>query len=1613
VQQRATDSTSSRAPWLGIRAAASTLVVLLAGVAAPRAEAAAPPGQWWNAAYAERLNITVTAGATPAPTDYSMFVTIDHARMVSTGRSLASGDDVRVVYWNGGSWVELDRLLDDQSSWNNWRTGIWFRTQAAIGAFATDDNYYIYYGNATPGAPLTDWANVFLFYDNFNSGGLDTTTRWTPCTGTCTQSGGTLSLGASSRVWAQATYSFGYDTRWEAEQQLVSPFANLNHLGAADQDSFCCLASNDWIVFWHDGTDPEWETGDNAGFVGNTYTNGSPGSFHVYAFDRVGSGSVRFSLDNQPFHNETGTLPDASLRPRLENEGGGGQVVTDWVRVRRYVVPEPDANARRESTIIGGSCMVVTDIGGSAYDSSQPYWGDDEARSVALQSDGKIVVGGFGYVNWATDFAVARYNADFRLDTAFGAAGIATTNVDFDDQGWAVAIQPDGKIVLGGHDRVGTSWTNDDFAVARYDTNGILDTSFNPLGGFGDPPNRAGTVTTRVGTSWDLGRPMVLQDDGKIVLAGPVDDGSTSNYDFGVVRYLDTGQLDTTFGGTGIVVTPVGARNDYANALAVKADPGGYVLVAGASTDTAGWSDYDFSMVRYDLLGGLDPSFGSGGTVKTDLRGGQDWGAAVAVQPDGKIVMAGGSVGPGGDTDFAVVRYEADGSSLDGSFGPGGMVFTPMAPGDVDDAANGVVLQPDGKILVVGSATNASGDDDFAVVRYNADGSLDTSFGFGGKVTTPIGGGDDQANAVVLQADGRIVVVGRSDNTLAQDPDFAMVRYNANGSLDNTCGQVFYSIGTNPGNLATGSPSIDITSGTATLAPAQTNDVGLGDMIDYGGGQVFISGVISPTQFRVQTKTGDLPLDFTGSVSSITRAFNSISSAVTGSVNGSHLGNGNLIALEKGLTWVCYKDGPLVETAQLTGYTTSATHFVTLTVADASQVASGVSQRHIGVAGTGAVVQPPLNGGILVRDDFTVVEWLEIDGSSTSGANGLDVNTTGTGGLFRNLLIHDFTGGSAKCYYANTTGNTLRNSMLHGCESGVVLNQDNNALYNVTVHGAVRGVSASNGSTGGVAENVIATGGTTADFIEQTGGTFSVFNNNLSEDASAASFGGSGNLDSRAATSQFVSLGSPVNLHLRAGADAIDAGKSLSTFFANDVDNHPRPQGAAWDVGADESFLSAATTYYRSIGTAPDLVDAGPITVTAGSAVVTKSGGPGWKAQNRGRGDVLIVGANTYMVGSVVSDDMLTLASLPSAGYSGAYTIARQFSTLQAWENCIDGQGGSPPPAAPCYYFPAPTSSLVADDRQEIGIAYDDATPSFPLGGDVSIEGSTTDASHTILLTADPGNRHNGVAGDGVVVDAQLSGNELDIRDSNVTVEWLEFVGARGDSISPIQVYGTSAGGPTNVALQHLLIHDFGDKVAGSNDSSGIDLAGDTSGAPEGMSVTVRNSMIWDGDQYGIEGDGTLDSMVIENVSIDGMTERGIYATTSTFIVRNCIVTHPLPVPGGYLADFAVSSGSLSGSNNTSADGTAFSAFSNDPQANTGVDPASIFVAENSDLHLLAGAITEIDTGLDLSVSFSSDIDGQIRPAGAAWTGVRMNSGPRRQWSSCRSRPCLPIPRWS
>ncbi len=178
-----------------------------------------------------------------------------------------------------------------------------------------------------------------------------------------------------------------------------------------------------------------------------------------------------------------------------------------------------------------------------------------------------------------------------------------------------------------------------------------------------------------------------------------------------------------------------------------------------------------FFSIRMCATDGLiDSSFGVGGRVTATFESAGN--LAVIQQPDGKIVTVGGVIALG-DTDFALVRYNADGS-LDSSFGTGGLVTTSF--GGTDDRAMAVVLQPDGKVVVVGRVLSGTLDVfHFALARYNADGSLDTSFGTNGQVTTSVGGTNDQGLSAVLQENGRIIVAGTSN--LSGTFDFSLARY--------------------------------------------------------------------------------------------------------------------------------------------------------------------------------------------------------------------------------------------------------------------------------------------------------------------------------------------------------------------------------------------------------------------------------------------------------------------------------------------------------------------------------------------------------------------------------------------------------------------------------------------------------------------------------------------------------------------------------------------------------------------------------------------------------------------------------------------------------------------
>ena len=212
------------------------------------------------------------------------------------------------------------------------------------------------------------------------------------------------------------------------------------------------------------------------------------------------------------------------------------------------------------------------------------------------------------------------------------------------------------------------------------------------------------------------------------------------------------GDLDSSFSNDGKQNTDLGINyDDWGYSAAIQAD--GKILVAGYS---AIGSNSDFALVRYNTDGSLDASFNGDGIQTTAIGSGDDEGSSVAIQADGKIVVAGRSF-TGSNYDFAIVRYNSDGS-LDNSFSGDGKQTTAIGSGR--DQGSSVAIQADGKIVVAGYSYNGT-NFDFALVRYNSDGSLDISFNGDGKQTTPIGS-DDICSSVAIQADGKIVLVGTS-----------------------------------------------------------------------------------------------------------------------------------------------------------------------------------------------------------------------------------------------------------------------------------------------------------------------------------------------------------------------------------------------------------------------------------------------------------------------------------------------------------------------------------------------------------------------------------------------------------------------------------------------------------------------------------------------------------------------------------------------------------------------------------------------------------------------------------------------------------------------------------
>jgi len=417
--------------------------------------------------------------------------------------------------------------------------------------------------------------------------------------------------------------------------------------------------------------------------------------------------------------------------------------------------------------------------------------GNDHGRATLVQADGKILVLGSSTSTGSTgsNIVVQRFNADGTLDTSFGADGGSDGSPDGvvsldlgagSDEGRAIALQADGKIVVAGTRTASDNSKN--MVVARLKADGKLDTGFGADGGSDGTPD--GVVSLSLGADDDLANAVVIQADGKILLAGTT--GVEGNTNAVVARLNTNGSLDSSFGADagndgspdGFVTLSLGSGSEQAVAIALQAD--GRAVVVGNSTSVGGGSS-NIVVARLNGDGSLDADFGKSndgtpdGVVNVSLGDSDDLASAVAIQANGKILVGGTTTAQDNSKNAAVVRLNADGS-LDATFGAGTNDGTPegavgISLGNGNDELSAIAVDADGKIVVAGSTTSTGGSSNVFVARLLADGSLDSEFGQGddgtpdGVVNLSFGDGNDFGRALALQADGKIIVAGDSQAT--------------------------------------------------------------------------------------------------------------------------------------------------------------------------------------------------------------------------------------------------------------------------------------------------------------------------------------------------------------------------------------------------------------------------------------------------------------------------------------------------------------------------------------------------------------------------------------------------------------------------------------------------------------------------------------------------------------------------------------------------------------------------------------------------------------------------------------------------------------------------------
>ncbi len=394
----------------------------------------------------------------------------------------------------------------------------------------------------------------------------------------------------------------------------------------------------------------------------------------------------------------------------------------------------------------GNNGIVKSNIG-------SPY---DEISSIAIQSDGKIVVVGKSNLNTYSDITIARYLINGTLDNNFGNNGSTTFSYSsLDDYGVGIVIQNDGKMLIAGTTYDSTKG-NQSAILIRYNNNGTLDNTFG----------NNGFVVTSINNYNNICTSIALQSDGNILLGGYTETcaGGYTQEMF-VIRYQNNGTLDLTFNSNGIALSNYNAFGVKGSSIVIQSDD--KIIIGGNSVSN---SNVNFAITRFNTNGSLDNTFSHDGMDTIFIGGTIDYGTKVALQNDGQIVLAGYSHN-GSNTDFALVRYNIHGI-IDSSFGNKGIVTTDIS--NQNNTLLSLAIQNDNKIIAAGFSYNGH-DYDFTLARYNNNGTLDNSFDSDGILTTDVEGQNDFCSTIALQADGKIVVAGSTKTQT--NTDFVLIRY--------------------------------------------------------------------------------------------------------------------------------------------------------------------------------------------------------------------------------------------------------------------------------------------------------------------------------------------------------------------------------------------------------------------------------------------------------------------------------------------------------------------------------------------------------------------------------------------------------------------------------------------------------------------------------------------------------------------------------------------------------------------------------------------------------------------------------------------------------------------